>query len=314
MGGVINRPSLDMDEQAIHDIEKGLVAKEEAQGSATSKSQSVSSKVSQSAKLTVTGVAVVEDGAMVHKDSDDRECESISNRTIRGSLLLPAWVLTALIVTLGAGTAAAFLAVGITSANRDQDASFDRLGADLVKKVQGALEDYVTAASYIHGRCRHRNFTRESFREGYEYLLASGLEFKALQFDPNITHDERYAAEAEAREYYAKHYPQVDYRGFKGFNFVNQTVPEPRINASFYFPIHYMEPIIGNEAAIDLDYAAEGSPQRHETVQYCMENGKPGITDRLRLVQETEEVAYGVVLMHPYVGYECSLRICFALI
>jgi CHASE1-domain containing sensor protein len=301
MGSGLFRPSFDMDNQAIQDVEKGLAAKEEAQESATSKSQSVTSK-SQSAQITVTGASLVQTRAKVPNDSDDRECESISNRTIRGGLLLPAWVLTALIVTLGAGTAVAFLAVGITSASQDQEESFERLGADLVKKVQGALEDYVTAASYIHGRCRHRNFTRESFREGYEYLMASGLEFKALQFDPNITHDERYAAEAEAREYYAKYYPHIAYQGFKGFNFVNQTVPEPRVNASFYFPIHYMEPIVGNEAAIDLDYFAEGSPQRHETVLYCMQHGMPGITERLRLVQETEEVAYGVVLMHPYVG------------
>lgn len=65
------------------------------------------------------------------------------------------------------------------------------------------------------------------------------------------------------------------------------------------FPIHFMEPIVGNEPAIDMDYYAEGSLQRQRTVTYTMENGKAAITDRLRLVQETEEVSYGVVLMHP---------------
>jgi CHASE1-domain containing sensor protein len=227
------------------------------------------------------------------------ENDSVSQKSLREYFFLPSWVLTALIVTLGAGTAAAFLAFGITSSNRDQSASFERLGTDLVKKVEDALEDYSTAASYIHGRCRHRNFTRDDFREGYEYLVASGLEFKALQFDPNITHDQREAAETEAREYYARYYPHVKYAGFSGFNFPNQTGPEPRVNASFYFPIHYMEPIETNEAAIDLDYHAPGSPQRHNTVMYCMSNGMPAITDRLRLVQETAQVAYGVVLMHP---------------
>lgn len=65
----------------------------------------------------------------------------------------------------------------------------------------------------------------------------------------------------------------------------------------FYFTIDFMEPILGNEAAIDLDYYASGSRKR--TVQACLDYGRPALTDRLRLVQETEEIAYGVVLMHP---------------
>ena len=52
--------------------------------------------------------------------------------------------------------------------------------------------------------------------------------------------------------------------------------------------------------AIDLDYHASGS--RRRTVLFCMDNGKPALTDRLRLVQETETKAYGVVLMHPGVN------------
>jgi hypothetical protein len=58
-----------------------------------------------------------------------------------------------------------------------------------------------------------------------------------------------------------------------------------------------MEPVVGNEAAIDLDYHASGSRKR--TVQYCLNEGKPALTDRLRLVQEKTESAFGVVLMHP---------------
>jgi CHASE domain len=60
--------------------------------------------------------------------------------------------------------------------------------------------------------------------------------------------------------------------------------------------------VIGNEAAIGLDYHASGS--RKETVLSCLNTGRPSLTDRLRLVQETENVAYGVVLMHP--GYALS--------
>jgi len=70
----------------------------------------------------------------------------------------------------------------------------------------------------------------------------------------------------------------------------------------FTLHTHYTEPVVGNEAAIDLDYHASGSRKR--TVLYCIENGLPALTDRLRLVQETETASYGVVLMHP--GYNLT--------
>jgi CHASE1-domain containing sensor protein len=171
-----------------------------------------------------------------------------------------------------------------------------------VKKIETAWADYVNVAGVIHGRCRSREFTRKDFRELYEYLISGGLHFQAAQFDPNITHLEREEAEEEARTFYAGNYPHVNYRGIIGFNTANATSLEPRWDADFYFPIHYMEPVVGNENAIGLDYHASGS--RHRTVLYCMEHGLPALTDRLRLVQEKEAISYGVVLMHP--GYSLS--------
>jgi CHASE1-domain containing sensor protein len=60
--------------------------------------------------------------------------------------------------------------------------------------------------------------------------------------------------------------------------------------------------VVGNEAAFGLDYHASGS--RQETVLSCLSTGQPALTNRLRLVQEKERIAYGVVLMHP--GYRLS--------
>ena len=70
-----------------------------------------------------------------------------------------------------------------------------------------------------------------------------------------------------------------------------------------------MEPIIGNEAAIDLDYYSHIS--RRRTLMHCFEYGEPAITDRLLLVKSPDTVSrcgsqdaasYGVVLMHPGVN------------
>lgn len=224
---------------------------------------------------------------------------SVPNRT----LVLSTWSITAFILILGCAVSGAFLGIGISSAIRDQDEQFHVNAVDLVKKIQSAWDDYINAAAMIHGRCRGRNFTRQDFRELYEYIVGGGLDFQAAQFDPNVTNSERAAYEEEARKYYAEHYPYIDYQGFVGFNYENSTKLEPRVQADYYFPIHFMEPIPGNIAAIDLDYYASGSRKR--TVMACMVSGKPALTDRLRLVQETEEVAYGVVLMHP--GYNLTI-------
>jgi signal transduction histidine kinase len=210
-----------------------------------------------------------------------------------------------LILFLGLATSVAFVAIGISGALEQQNDEFVRSAIDTVNKIRDAFGDYVNAGSLIHYRCRHREFSRVDFRELYEYLVASGLEFKAVQFDPNITHEERPIFEAEAREYYAENYPYIDYVGFKGFNYEGGPL-EPRDNQSWYFPIHYQEPIAGNEAAIDLDY--HSSESRTRAVLALFEKEAPSLTDRLNLVKKAGEVSrcgdhdgisYGVVLMHP---------------
>ncbi|CAB9523113.1 Receptor-type guanylate cyclase gcy [Seminavis robusta] len=218
---------------------------------------------------------------------------------------------SAFIFSLGCITAAAFVWFGVSAAIDEQNAEFQRSAADTTNKLQDAFEDYSQAASTVHMRCRHRNFTRQDFREAFEYLMDGGLRFKAVQFNPMFTHAERPGAEEEARAYYAEHYPHVDYQGFRGFNYPNSTTLEPRIEQPFYFPIHYQEPVVGNEAAIDLDY--HSSESRTRAVDALFETKGPSLTDRLSLVKKKGEVSrcgahngpsYGVVLMHP--GVELS--------
>lgn len=220
-------------------------------------------------------------------------------------------VITVLILVLGLVSSAAFLVVGITGAREREVDHFERSAADLVKKIQSEFEQYISAASVIHNRCRSRNFSRQDFRDMYEYLIDSRLDLKAVQFAPNVTRDERSVMEAEARAYYSEHYPQVNYRGFEGFENEVPASAEPRSEQDFYFPVHYMEPVQGNEAAIDLDYYSH--PSKRRTLSSCLETGKPALTDRLLLVHAPNAASrcgsvdgrsYGVVLMHPGVNLD----------
>jgi hypothetical protein len=86
-----------------------------------------------------------------------------------------------IVLAVGAGVTSGFLGLGITAAIREQKNQFERSAVDLVNKVEAAWDDYVVAAGTIHGRCRTRDFTRQQFRDLYEYLTATGLSFQAAQ-------------------------------------------------------------------------------------------------------------------------------------
>ena len=211
-----------------------------------------------------------------------------------------------LILILGVGASTAFLAVGLGGAQREQTDQFQSNAVDITISIQQQVDRYLTAAMYVHHYCRNHSFSRQDFRDLYEYLIEDGLDFKAVQFDPNVTREERPGYEEEARQWYAKHYPHINYRGFVGFDDGLSNGLVPTGERDFYFPIHYMEPVLGNEAAIDLDYYSHIS--RRRTLNYCLDHGEPAVTDRLLLVKDPNATSrcgsidapsYGVVMMHP---------------
>jgi len=245
-------------------------------------------------------------------------------------------VLAAIIVIFGLIAGIVFSTIFWHAENISRRNEFESGASITVAKISDSFDEYADVASLIHGRCRHRprfnasafesdpeGYTerynewsesfRRDFRELYEYINASGLKFKAMQFDPNITNLERPLAEDEAETFYIEHYPGVNYTGFRGFNGDSKTLLPRWRNQSFYFPIHYMEPIQGNEAAIDLDYYS--SETRIRAVEALFSTERPSLTDRLSLVKQKGQVSrcstgndllssytgpsYGVVLMHP---------------
>ncbi|CAB9502715.1 respiration control sensor protein ArcB [Seminavis robusta] len=245
-------------------------------------------------------------GGSVASNSSDASSGAVRREAQqRGVSMTIFWILV-----LGCATSAAFLGVGVSSALKEQDDLFQRAAVDTVSKLQDAFEDYVNAVSMVHTRCRRRNFSRQDFRDLYETLLQNGLAFKAVQFYPNTTHEQRPAREAETRAYYAHHYPHVTYQGFRGFNNLDGSGGlQVRDNQSWYFPVHYQEPVAGNEAAIDLDY--HSSEVRMRAVNAVFDEQAPSLSDRLSLVRTAGTVSrcgnhngpsYGVVLAHPGVN------------
>uniref|UniRef100_A0A7S3LPP0 histidine kinase n=1 Tax=Aplanochytrium stocchinoi TaxID=215587 RepID=A0A7S3LPP0_9STRA len=202
-----------------------------------------------------------------------------------------------LIIFVGIGLALGFLLVGINNERERTVLSVDNVVTSKASELQTAFSDYVVATAWIHQFATSGLLTRESFRELYLSVLATGLDFQAAEFIPNVTHADRAASEAEAEAYYAANYPQVNYQGFTGFEGGN-CVPQQRSNQSFYFPVHYVEPVLDNAAAIDFDLYSSDS--RRMTIDLVLQTWEPAVTARLRLVQEKEgSSAYSVLLLYP---------------
>jgi hypothetical protein len=195
----------------------------------------------------------------------------------------------------------------LSGASAAASASFQTRAVELAASIESTFKDYEHATLSIHHACRRsQNTTRQAFRELYEYLLAQDLEFESVQCSPNVTHEERSAYEDEARAFYTEHYPAVDYRGIIGFVPDNETAGElvvvPSPPRPFYFPVHYLEPVLPNAPAIELDMYSY--PSQKKEIDLAVRTRQAVLSKRLHVVQEIEDDAYSVIIYHPGIYLE----------
>jgi signal transduction histidine kinase/CheY-like chemotaxis protein len=226
------------------------------------------------------------------------------------------WIFIALIVFIGAAASSAFLSLGIAGAKNDSDKQTKQRATELSFAIESAAHDYELFGLWIHESC-HKSFnrtevpleedsaahlgfcSRDEFKRLHEYILTTGVDVQAIEYVPNITRDARAVVEAEAKRYYHENYPHYNYTGFQ--RVVPDAEPGQRIKQEleydFYLPLHYVEPVITNEAAIDLSIYS--NPARRKAIDNAITTWKPALSDRLKLVQETDPNAYGFGLIHP---------------
>ena len=226
-------------------------------------------------------------------------------------------IFTLLIISVGALAAGAFLWVGIDGANKDNKNQFLKRSEQLVASIEQAWSAYEIYGMWLHQGCNHlephnlemhHNITlmeslgfcsREEFHRLYQTIESLGVEFQSLQFMPNITHAYREDLERDAALYYEENHPEISYRGIVGLNFPPEggVSIEPQPEEESYFPVHYIEPLDGNAAAVDLDLLTSQIQKR--TIEQAISSRKPAVTDRLKLVQDPIEHSFGIILHHP---------------
>ncbi|CAB9508545.1 respiration control sensor protein ArcB [Seminavis robusta] len=248
---------------------------------------------------------------------DDDDHRSTGSFNSSNSVVNTKWLLTALIAALGAAASVAFMAFGVHATNSDMEARFTSSAEGITYRILSAWSTYETFGLWIHESCHdhvERNYdiapeddiaghlgycSRRDFRKLYEHITAQGVgNILASQYLPIIPHDVRENFEAEAREYYVKYYPHFNYTGITEQVFLPEggSTFSPRAKADHYMPLHYVEPVEGNEAIIELDKLTATASSINVII--ALDTWKPVLSPRLKLLQDTSD-AYGVILAHP---------------
>jgi len=154
------------------------------------------------------------------------------------------------------------------------------------KEIQRQIAK-LTSLSYLYAASE--NITREEFKN-YIGSFEPGLtqNIRALEWVPKIIAKDRSAFEASVQK-----------DGFTGFRITEldhhgELVPAGARDE--YYPVYYIEPHVGNEAAFGFDLASEGS--RRDAMLHARDTGQLAATLKTTLVQDQGTIP-GIIVFYP---------------
>jgi CHASE1-domain containing sensor protein len=150
-------------------------------------------------------------------------------------------------------------------------AAVDRLVA-----VQRALDAQFFLQNAIAGFLQTSEVGLREFQDFVRPLLHADSPLQAIGWAPLVAETSREAMELAARS-----------EGLRDFKIIERDAGGamiPALQRSVYAPVLYMEPIVGNEAAVGFDLLSE--PVRHDVLALARDMGTLSTTHRLTLVQD----------------------------
>lgn len=168
----------------------------------------------------------------------------------------------------------------------------------IITQFYDNLEDIDAMRRFLEGV---DTIDRAQFRAFVTPLLANGG-FQALEWLPRVPREQRAAYEAAARR-----------DGFEDFHFTERDEAGrliPATDRPVYFPVYYLEPLAGNQAALGFA-PGPGHPARGAVLAQACDRGQLATTGRYVLVQETApEPVYSVLVFGPvYAGPATALEV-----
>jgi len=119
--------------------------------------------------------------------------------------------------------------------------------------------------------------TFQQFSSEAKKILSRHHDIQALEWIPRVLNSERVLYETKNRQEFPDF--QITERETQG----HMVTAKERME---YYPVYYVEPLIGNEAALGFDLAS--NPTRYETLENSRDYNRPLATASIKLVQENE--------------------------
>jgi len=128
---------------------------------------------------------------------------------------------------------------------------------------------------------------RHEFRKFVQGPLSRHKEIRALEWIPRVTDSDRAAYEEAAHDW------------LPGFQFTERGLQDRMVRSrerAEYYPVYYVEPLNGNEAAVGFDLGS--NPARLQALERARDTGEVVTTARITLVQETGQ-QFGFLIFQP---------------
>jgi len=149
----------------------------------------------------------------------------------------------------------------------------DKRAASLYRELVVNFETLQSLAILFRG-AKHPEHAQ--FRNEARNILRRHSDIQALEWIPRIPHSQRNAYVARIRQYYPDY--EISERQQQGI-MVRAKVRQE------YFPVYYIAPLLGNEAALGFDLSS--SPSRLAALEESRDTGLPQATASITLVQES---------------------------
>jgi|GEM_PF-455573 len=134
--------------------------------------------------------------------------------------------------------------------------------------------------------------TREEFSVFAQVKLSQHTGIQALEWIPKVAHHEREAFVNRARETFS----DFQFRDLRQSGEFAEAAKQ-----DYYFPVYYLEPLAGNEAALGL--TPSYSKERDETIKAAINRNQTIASRRMSLVQEHQN-QFGLLIFSPVIKGE----------
>mgnify|MGYP000331622689 CR=1 FL=1 len=178
--------------------------------------------------------------------------------------------------------------------SRFLEAAKDRITL-LQQEINASLYEVETLGAFYTASDQ---ISREQFRAFVQPFLAHNPAIQALEWIPRVTQNQRQQHEFNAHQDGLTQY-QITQRQVQG------SMVAAAIRAEYY-PVYYVEPFAGNEAAVGFDLASNDT--RLATLKQASDHGLMLASARITLVQEVGKQQGFLVFLPVYDNGSTSLR------